>query len=120
MSKNQISRLVMCLLYIAAGINHFIQPLFYIKIMPGYFPIPLALIYISGVCEIAFGILVFFKKYRKTACWLIIAMLIAFLPIHIQMLIDNYSKNGLLFWISVIRIPLQFVLILWAFKVSKQ
>ena len=109
----------MSMLYVAAGINHFIQPLFYINIMPYYFPIPLELVYISGVCEIIFGVLILFKKTRITACYLIVAMLIAFLPIHIQMIIDNYESLGFMFWISIIRFPLQYVLIKWALVVSK-
>ena len=110
----------MSLLYIVAGINHFIHPLFYVKIMPAYFPMPLQLVYISGICEILLGVLVLFQKTRKIAGWLIIAMLVAFLPVHIQMLIDNYVKGGIIFWISVVRLPLQFALIYWAFRVSKQ
>lgn len=120
MSKKQISRIIMSLLYIAAGINHFIQPLFYVKIMPAYFPVPLMLVYISGICEVTFGAMVFFQKTRKVACWLIIAMLIVFLPVHIQMLIDNYYRGGMILWISLVRLPLQFVLIYWAFRVSRK
>lgn len=119
MQNKQISRIGMSLLYIAAGINHFVNPAFYLKIMPSYFPFPLELVYLSGVCEVVFGAMVIFQKTRRLACWLIIAMLIAFLPVHIQMLIDNYDKGGMLLWISIIRLPLQFVLIYWAFKVSK-
>lgn len=118
-NKKRVSIVGMSLLYIIAGINHFIHPVFYLKIMPSYFPIQLELVYISGICEIALGVFVLFQKIRKTACWLIVAMLIAFLPVHIQMVIDNYRTLGLLFWISVLRIPLQFVLIRWAWVISK-
>lgn len=116
MTKQKTSTIVMSLLYIIAGINHFIHPIFYLKIMPSYFPIPLELVYISGICEIFLGLLLLFQKTRKIACWLIIAMLIVFLPIHIQMVIDNFEIASLLFWISIVRIPLQFVLIRWALK----
>ena len=119
-NKKRISIVAMSLLYIAAGIIHFIHPGFYLKIMPFYLPIPLELIYISGVCEIFLGLLLLFKKTRKVASWLIIAMLIVFLLVHIQMLIDTYRTLGLPFWISVIRAPLQFLLIRWAWVVSKQ
>ncbi len=119
MSKKQISRIAMSLLYIVAGINHFIQPLFYVKIMPIYFPVPLMLVYISGAFEFLLGVLILVQKTRKVACWLIIAMLIAFLPVHIQMLIDHPNLSDYMFWISVLRLPLQFVLIKWAWSVSK-
>lgn len=119
MNKKRISFLLISTLYIVAGINHFIQPLFYVNIMPHYFPIPLELVYISGVCEITLGALILFKKTRKIACYLIVAMLITFLPVHVQMIIDNYELLGFMFWISVIRIPLQYILIKWALAVSK-
>lgn len=119
-NKKRISIVAMSLLYIAAGIIHFIHPGFYLKIMPFYLPIPLELIYISGVCEIFLGLLLLFKKTRKVASWFIIAMLIVFLLVHIQMIIDTYRTLGILFWISVIRAPLQFLLIRWAWVVSKQ
>ena len=120
MNIRRISIVAMSLLYIAAGSNHFIHAGFYLKIMPFYFPIPLELIYISGVCEIFLGLLLLFKKTRKVASWFIIAMLIVFLLVHIQMLIDTYRILGLPFWISVVRAPMQFVLIRWAWVVSKQ
>lgn len=110
----------MSLLYLFAGINHFLQPLFYLKLMPYYFPIPLVLVYISGVCEIVFGSMLLFQKTRKTATQLIIVMLLAFLQVHIQMLLDNLDKGGILLLISIIRLPLQFVLIYWSFRISKQ
>lgn len=119
MNKKRISFLLMSVLYVAAGVNHFIQPVFYVNIMPHYFPFPLELVYISGVCEIVLGVFVLFSKTRKTASWLIIAMLITFLSVHLQIVIDNYSLLGLMFWISVIRIPLQYVLIKWALAISK-
>jgi uncharacterized membrane protein len=119
MNKKRVLIIVMSLLYMAAGTIHFIHPLFYVKIIPAYFPIPLELVYISGICEMGLGLFVLFQKTRKIACWLIIAMLIVFLSIHIQMLIDNYDSSGLLFWVLVLRIPLQFVLMRWAWVVSK-
>lgn len=119
MQKQQISRIIMSLLYIAAGINHFINPGFYLKIMPSYIPFPLEMVYLSGVCEVLFGAMVIFQKTRKVACWLIIAMLIAFLPVHIQMLLDHLNISDHLFWVSVLRLPLQLLLMKWAWSVSK-
>jgi len=88
--------------------------------MPAYFPMPLVLVYISGVCEIAFGSMLLLHKTRRIGSYLIIAMLLAFLPVHVQMLLDIFDKGGILLWISMIRLPLQFGLIYWAYRVSKQ
>jgi len=113
--KRKISLVAMSILYIGAGINHFIQAAFYLKIMPWYFPYSLQLVYLSGVAEIVLGALFLFQKTRLVAAWLIIVMLIAFLTVHVQMIIDNYKDMGITFWISILRLPLQFLLIRWAY-----
>lgn len=110
---------LMVLLYVAAGINHFINPQFYLKIMPPYIPYHKACVFLSGVCEIVFALLLLFKETKKIAAWLIIAMLILFFIVHIQMIIDCCSKTGILFWIPIIRLPLQFVFIYWAYSYTK-
>ena len=75
---------------------------------------------LSGVCEITFAILLLFKQSKKIGAWLIIAMLIVFFIIHIQMLIDYWQVGGIMFLVSVIRIPLQVVLIWWAYSFTKK
>lgn len=87
--------------------------------MPWYLPYPLQLVYLSGICEILFGALLFPVKTRKAACWLIIAMLLIFLLVHVQMIIDFYPAKGAVFWIAVLRLPLQYVFIRWALTISR-
>ncbi len=120
MSKKNTWLLVMCLVYVSAGINHFLNPAFYLKIMPSYLPYHLELIYISGVCEVLLGLRVLPLKTRKISSLFIIAMLSLFLVLHVQMLIDTYAAGGLLFWIAVFRLPLQLVLIRWSWLVYKK
>lgn len=115
--KKNVSVPLMSLLYIAAGINHFLNPRFYINIMPAYLPAHAMLVSLSGICEILLGTMLLFNATRKAAAWLIVCMLIVFFTVHIDMVIKNYPGQGKLFWISVLRLPLQFVLIRWACKV---
>lgn len=110
---------LMVLLYIGAGINHFVKPEFYEKMMPSYIPFHLFCIYFSGIYEVLFALLLIPIKTRKVSAWLIVAMLVVFFVIHIQMLIDNLDNNGVMFWASIIRIPIQFVLIWWAYLYTK-
>lgn len=110
---------LMVLMYIGAGINHFSKPEFYEKMMPSYIPFHLFYIYFSGVCEVVFAFSLIFSKTRKLAAWLIVAMLIVFFIIHIQMLIDCWDNDDVMFWASIIRIPIQFVLIWWALLYTK-
>ncbi|MES2515738.1 MAG: MauE/DoxX family redox-associated membrane protein [Bacteroidota bacterium] len=110
---------LMILLYILAGINHFVKPEFYRKIMPFYIPCHDFCIYLSGLCEIIFAILLIPKATRKAAALLIIAMLIVFFIIHIQMLIDCWDNDDVMFLVAIIRIPIQFILIWWAWLYTK-
>lgn len=109
----------MILLYLSAGINHFINPEFYRKIMPVYIPFHMTFILLSGICEIVFAVLLIPILSRKLAAWLIIAMLIVFFVVHIQMLFDYSSVGGFMLWVAILRIPLQFVLIWWAYSFTK-
>ncbi len=109
----------MILLYVSAGINHFINPQFYLKIMPAYIPYHKTSVFLSGTCEIIFALLLCIKSTKRLAAWLIIAMLIIFFTVHIQMIINGWQQTGILFWIPIIRFPLQFLLIWWAFIYTK-
>ena len=68
---------IMGLFYIVAGTLHFIIPQFYVSIMPRYLPYHLELVYISGICEIICGLMIFFKRTQVLGAWLTIALLIA-------------------------------------------
>lgn len=112
----KISLILMSLLYISAGIYHFINPTFYLKIMPNYIPSHLTMIYLSGVIEIVLGSALLIKKFQKTAAWLIILMLIVFLPVHIKMTQDTWISLNIKFITAFVRLPLQFVLMYWTYK----
>ena len=106
---------LMALLYMLAGINHFINPSGYLEIMPPYLPWHAALVYASGICEIVFGVLLLPVITRRAAAWLIIALLVAVFPANIQMML-NYMHTGQAgLWLAIVRLPLQVVLIWWAF-----
>lgn len=107
-------------LYILAGIYHFINPEFYNRLMPLWIPQHSLLIFVSGIIEILLGVFLYPLQTRKISAWLIIAMLVVFFfLIHIPMTISFYGTNEKWFWISVVRIPLQFYLIWWAKKFTR-
>lgn len=105
--------------YTAAGINHFLNPSFYEKIMPPYLPYHLPLIYFSGLCEIVFGILLIPVSTRKIAAWLIIILLIAIFPANVQMAVDYKASDNPDLWIAIVRLPAQIILIWWAWIYTK-
>ncbi len=84
------------------------------RIMPRYLPNHRALVYLSGVAEIAIGLGLCFRQTHKLAIYGIIAMLLVFLLVHFYMLSGKKASAGIPKWALVLRIPLQFGLIYWA------
>jgi len=119
----KISRVVIPLFYIGAGINHFWHPAGYYKIIPDYLPNPHLINAAAGIAEIMLGSLFLFRRSRALAAYGIIAMLIAFIPAHIVMIQNGFClSNGYCLpqWAVWIRlIPLQFLLMLWAWSCRK-
>ncbi len=106
---------VMGAFYIFVGVNHFINPDFFLDIMPDYLPWHAALVYISGIAEIICGVLLFIPRTRILGAWLTIALLIAVFPanVHTAMNPEQFDfapPNG-----HYIRLPIQGLLILWAY-----
>ena len=111
---------IMVFVYAGAGIYHFVNPEFYEKIMPEWLPYHSLLNTIGGISEIVLAALLLSDRTRKISSYLIIAMLVVFLIlIHIPMTIDFYRTDHPGFLISVIRLPIQFVLIWWAWLYTK-
>jgi uncharacterized membrane protein len=104
--------------FIFAGVNHFVQPEFYIRIMPPYLPWPSALHLIAGFFEVLFGVMLLFPRFQKLAAWGLIALLLAVYPANIHMAVNHqrYELPMIFHWI---RLPLQFVLIAWAWWFTK-
>lgn len=107
--------------YVLAGANHFINPGFYITIMPEWIPSHEFLVYLSGAAEIALGLMLITIATRKMASLLIIAMLVVFFfLIHIPMAITFWQETNPLLWVALVRLPIQFVLIAWAWMYVKR
>jgi uncharacterized membrane protein len=107
---------VMVSLYIFAGIMHFIRPKMYLRVMPRYIPNPKLMVYLSGIAEIILGLMLCFPTLQTFAIYGIILMLIVFLAVHFYMLSGKKASAGIPKWILILRIPLQFVLMYWAYQ----
>ena len=105
--------------YVVAGILHFVVPELYVQIIPPILPAPLALVYLSGVAEIAVGIGVLIPRTRRYAAWATIALLVAIFPANVYMATSMVAIDGIGGDPSAAvrwgRLPLQGVLILWAY-----
>ena|SRR5690554_789219 len=111
----QISLYIMAAIYIIAGIMHFITPKTYMKIMPPYIPAHKSMVLISGVFEIVLGVGLLFDQTRFYAALGIILLLIFVFPANIYMAQRMKQKQSKNRWIAYLRLPLQLVLIYWAY-----
>ncbi|MDF4204853.1 hypothetical protein PXD56_17930 [Maribacter sp. SA7] len=106
---------VMGAIYIFAGIMHFIRPKVYLRIMPRYLPAHKTLVLLSGVAEVLLGMGLFFKETKDLSIYGIIAMLTVFLLVHFYMLSGKKASAGVPKWLLLLRLPIQFILMYWAF-----
>lgn len=112
----KISLLILIIGYIAAGLNHFRVPTFYVGLIPYYFPDAKLLNIVAGSLEILCALLLIFSKTRWYGAWGIIILLLLFLPVHIDMLKGHTHIHGRVItpvW-AWLRLFLQPVLIWWA------
>ena len=109
-----ISKYVLAIFMISAGIMHFANPKFFLNIMPPYLPLHGALVLVSGICEVLLGVLLLIPGYSRWAAWGIVALLIAVLPANVYL----YQHQDILPAspiIHLLRLPLQGVFVLWAY-----
>ena len=112
----------MSLLYITVGVKHFINPDFFVTIVPPIIRWKEEAVLVSGFIEVLLGILLLFNQTRKLAAWGIILLLIAVLPANIYLYLSeipreilSISKSQALF-----RIPFQIPLIIISYWHSKE
>lgn len=108
--------------YIVAGFNHFLNPEFYLPLIPPIFPDPEKINVLSGIVEILLGTGILFYRTRKICSYGIIILLLAFIPSHVYFIqIGSCIESGLCVpeWIGWIRLILIHpVLLFWAWKVG--
>lgn len=105
--------------FIYFGVDHFINPDFYLSIMPPSFPLHEEAVYISGFFEIAGGIGVLIPRFRKIAGWGLVALLIAVYPANIYMAISPEAFPDIPIEMLYFRLALQFLFFYWAYSVTR-
>jgi uncharacterized membrane protein len=113
----RIALVPLALLYVAAGVNHFVNPPFYEAIMPPYLPLHRELVLLSGAIEVALGVLVAIPATRRLAAWGLVLLLIAVFPANLHMAMADVGGYG---WKSWLRLPVQLPLIAWAWWFTRK
>ncbi len=101
--------------FVLAGVMHFLKPRAYRAIVPPYLPAPEALVYASGVAEIAGGVGLMVPSARRPAGWWLVATLLAVFPANVHMALnpEQFPKvpgGAAALWA---RLPLQLGFIGW-------
>ena len=119
MSFKIVTIYIMSIFYIQIGINHFTNTEWFMKIMPPYFPYHKELVYLSGVFEIIFGLMILFEKTRFWGSWGLILLLIAVFPANIYLAQTNGAALNTTPTIAWVRLPFQAIFIALAYWHSK-
>ena len=107
---------LMAAMYGFAGLMHFIKPKVYVKVIPEFMPKPKLMVYLSGIAEIVLAVALLISSLKDWAIIGIVAMLVVFMIVHINMLRGGKHAAGVPMWILILRIPIQAVLVWWAFQ----
>lgn len=108
------SKYLLAIFMITAGIMHFVNPVFFLKIMPPYLPLHRELVLVSGIFEVLLGALLLVPKTSRLAAWGIVALLIAVFPANLYL----YQHQDILPAspiVHLLRLPLQGLFILWGY-----
>ena len=108
------SKNLLTIFMIVAGTMHFVNPAFFLKIMPPYLPLHQELVLLSGIFEVVLGVLLLVPQTSRTAAWGIVALLIAVFPANLY----RYQHQEIFPAspiIHLLRLPLQGLFILWAY-----
>jgi len=101
--------------FVLAGVLHLVKPRLYLRIVPPYVPAPEAMVYASGMAEIAGGAGLMLPRYRRLAGWWLIATLVGVFPANLHMALhsEDYRDvpgGALALWA---RLPFQAVFVAW-------
>ena len=111
----------MSIAYAYVGVRHFIDPDFFLAIMPNYLTFHLEFVYLSGIAEVVLGLMLLSKKTRKAGAIGLIILLILVFPANIHLVQSELSQSilGVTKSQSIYRLPFQGLFILIAYWHSK-
>lgn len=105
-----VIRYLMAAFMVYGGVQHFINTDFYNPFVPAFLPFKAAVIYISGVIEIAIGLLLLANKTAGIGSLLLLLLMLAFLPTHIWDVFSSTPAIGS-HEAALVRLPVQLVFI---------
>ena len=112
-----VIRVIFAIFMVYAGVQHLLNPDFYLPFVPSFMPFTMAIIYTSGIIEILLGIMLLIPKYARQGAMGIMLLMLIFLPIHVW---DVFSATPAIgsHQAALIRLPVQFLFIGLAWKLK--
>ena len=114
------SQRVLAALFIAAGVNHFVIPRAYERIVPPSLAMyRRRVVQVSGVAEIAGGAAVLVPGTRRAAGWWLVAVLAAIFPANLYMARAPERFPRIPRAALYARLPLQPLMAWWAWRATR-
>lgn len=115
-TRPDILRWPLALFYAGAGIIHLVSPAAFLPIMPPWVPAPVAVILVTGVCELAGAVGLFVPRLRRWAGLGLAAYAVCVFPANLHHAFAGVEVPGLpsSWWYHGPRLALQPVLVWWA------
>lgn len=115
------SRRLLGAFFIGAGINHFVNPGFYEAIVPPSLKHDAKrVVQVSGVAEVAGGLGVLLPFTRRLSGLGLVALLAAVFPANLHMARQPERFSQIPRWALYARLPLQPLMMLWAWRASRR
>ncbi len=119
--RGRRSRLLLSLVFVGAGVNHFATPRHYERIVPPSMKgSARSLVVVSGVAEIAGGLGVLLPWTRRLAGLGLIALLAAVFPANLYMARAPEDFRKIPRWALYGRLPLQPLMMWWAWRATRR
>jgi len=93
MSVRDAVSIIVGIIFIIIGVDHFIRTEWYNPIVPSVLGFPAFWVYASGIAEIGFGIAIMLKTHRKKAAVFGIVMLLALYWANLNMWFNDIPLN---------------------------
>ncbi len=115
-------KFLLAAMMITVGIKHFMDPTPFVKIVPDYLPWHLELVYLSGFFEALGGLGLLIPGLSRYAAWGLVALYVSVFPANVNMTIHHlpFGDTPTPEWALWLRLPLQLVLIWWAYCYTKE
>jgi uncharacterized membrane protein len=120
----RVSQRLLGAFFVFAGTMHFVIPRSYEAIMPPYLPRHREAVAVSGVAEIAGGLMVIHPRTRSLAGAWLVALLAAVFPANVHMALHPDQVRGLDAdrvprWALWTRLALQPLMMIWAWRATR-